>query len=411
MLLLKNIGLLATAEGNSPLRGSKQHEGIKLIKDATVLINDGIIQAVYENGAAPSFSVPVEVIDAQGRLVTAGLVDAHTHLIFGGWRQHEVPLKLRGAGYLEILQAGGGILNTLTATRKATEEELYRKAGAALDEMMRHGVTTVEAKSGYGLNIEDELKQLRVMRDLNEKGGFNVVPTFMAAHAVPPEFKGDPDGYIDFICTQILPKVADEELCEFVDVFCETGVFNVEQSRKMLTYGQAYGFKSKIHADEIDAIGGSVLAGEIGAVSAEHLIAVNDAGIASMAQGGTIACLLPGTSLYLGKDFAPARKFIGAGVPVAVCTDFNPGSCPSNNLQLCMNLAYLRYRMTPEEVLAAVTINAACAVGRGDTLGTVEPGKRADLVLWDAMDLDYLVYRMGSNLARIVIRKGIIVKS
>ena len=410
MLLIKNIGLLATAEGNAPLRGSKQHEGIKLIKNAAVLINDGVIQAVYENGAVPSFSVPVEVINAQGRLVTAGLVDAHTHLIFGGWRQHEVPLKLRGASYLEILQAGGGILNTLTATRQATEEELYRKAGCALDEMLAHGVTTVEAKSGYGLNIEDELKQLRVIRDLKEKGAFNVVPTFMAAHAVPPEFKGDPDGYIEFICTKILPKVADDELCEFVDVFCETGVFDVEQSRKMLTYAQAYGFGTKIHADEIDAIGGSVLAGEIGAVSAEHLIAVDQAGIESMARGGTIACLLPGTSLYLGKDFAPARRFIEAGVPVAVCTDFNPGSCPSDNLQLCMNLAYLRYRMTPEEILAAVTINAACAVNRGDSIGTVEPGKQADLVLWDALDLNYLVYRMGSNLAKLVIRKGIIVK-
>lgn len=399
--------MLATAEGNSPLRGRAQQEGVKLIKNAAVLMNHGVIQAVYENGEEPECE---NVIDAEGRLVTAGLVDAHTHLIFGGWRQHEVPLKLRGASYLEILKAGGGILNTLVATRKASEDELYDRAEKALREMLSMGVTTVEAKSGYGLDIENELKQLRVIRRLNEQGGFGVVPTFMAAHAVPPEFKGDPDGYIEFICTKILPLVADDELCEFVDVFCETGVFDVEQSRKMLTYAEVYGFKTKIHADEIDAIGGSVLAGEIGATSAEHLIAVDDAGIASMAKGGTIACLLPGTSLYLNKDFAPARKFIEAGVPVAVCTDFNPGSCPSNNLQLCMNLAYLKYRMTPEEVLAAVTINAACAVNRGDKLGTVEPGKQADLVIWDACDLDYLVYRMGSNLAKTVIRKGNIVK-
>lgn len=405
--LIKDIGMLATAEGSEPLRGAAQHNGVKILRDAEILINGDTIEAVYGKGEAPSCD---NVIYAGGRLVTAGLVDAHTHLIFGGWRQHEVPLKLRGAGYLEILQAGGGILNTLKATREASEELLYRRAGRALDEMLAHGVTTVEAKSGYGLNVEDELKQLRVIRDLNKQGGFNVVPTFMAAHAVPPEFKGDPDGYIEFVCTKILPKVAEEELCEFVDVFCETGVFDVEQSRKMLTYGQAYGFKAKIHADEIDAIGGSVLAGEIGAVSAEHLIAVDEAGIASMARGGTIACLLPGTSLYLGKEFAPARKFIEAGVPVAVCTDFNPGSCPSDNLQLCMNLAYLKYRMTPEEILAAVTINAACAVNRGDRIGTVEPGKQADLVIWNAEDLDYLVYRMGSNLASMVIRKGIHVK-
>lgn len=407
MLLIKNIGMLATAKGNAPLCGSMQHDGVELRRNCAVLLNGDTVQGVYDNDSAPCCD---EVVDAGGRLVTAGLVDAHTHLIFGGWRQHEVPLKLRGAGYLEILQAGGGILNTLTATRNATEEELYRRAGKVLTEMLIHGVTTVEAKSGYGLNVEDELKQLRVIRRLKEQGSFNVVPTFMAAHAVPPEFKGDPDGYIEFICTEILPKVADDELCEFVDVFCETGVFNVEQSRKMLTYGQAYGFKTKIHADEIDAIGGSVLAGEIGATSAEHLIAVDDAGIASMARGGTIACLLPGTSLYLNKEFAPARKFIEAGVPVAVCTDFNPGSCPSDNLQLCMNLAYLKYRMTPQEILAAVTLNAACAVGRGDIIGTVEPGKQADLVIWDAADLDYLVYRMGSNLAQIVIRKGILLQ-
>lgn len=407
MLLIKNIGILATAEGNEPLRGSAQHAGVKLIPDCAVLVNGDTIQRICPNAEAPECE---NVLDAGGKLVTSGLIDAHTHLIFGGWRQHEVPLKLRGAGYLEILQAGGGILNTLTATRKATEDELYERAEAVLSEMLDHGITAVEAKSGYGLDVENELKQLRVIRRLKEEGGYNVIPTFMAAHAVPPEYKGDPDGYIEFVCREILPRVADDELCEFVDVFCETGVFDVEQSRKMLTYGQAYGFKAKIHADEIDAIGGSVLAGELGAVSAEHLIAADDKGIASMAKGGTIACLLPGTSLYLNKDFAPARKMISAGVPVAICTDFNPGSCPSCDLQLCMNLGYLKYRMTPEEVLAAVTINAACAVGRGETLGTVEPGKQADLVIWNAPDLDYLVYRMGSNLAVKVIRKGNIVK-
>lgn len=407
MLLIKNIGILATAEGNEPLRGSAQHAGVKLIPDCAVLVNGDTIQRICPNAEAPECE---NVLDAGGKLVTSGLIDAHTHLIFGGWRQHEVPLKLRGAGYLEILQAGGGILNTLTATRKATEDELYERAEAVLSEMLDHGITAVEAKSGYGLDVENELKQLRVIRRLKEEGGYNVIPTFMAAHAVPPEYKGDPDGYIEFVCREILPRVADDELCEFVDVFCETGVFDVEQSRKMLTYGQAYGFKAKIHADEIDAIGGSVLAGELGAVSAEHLIAADDKGIASMAAGGTIACLLPGTSLYLNKDFAPARKMISAGVPVAICTDFNPGSCPSCDLQLCMNLGYLKYRMTPEEVLAAVTINAACAVGRGETLGTVEPGKQADLVIWNAPDLDYLVYRMGSNLAEKVIRKGNIVK-
>ena len=260
-LLIKNA-TLATAHGCAPAAGAAQHDTVTVTENAAVLIKDGEICAVYSDGQLPMFEYD-NVIDADGRLVTAGLVDAHTHLIFGGWRQHEVPLKLKGASYLEILQAGGGILNTLKATRAATEDELYDKAAKVLDEMLHHGITTVEAKSGYGLDVENELKQLRVIRRLSEEGGFNVVPTFMAAHAVPPEFAGDPDGYIEFICTKILPKVADDELCEFVDIFCETGVFDVEQSRKMLQYAQIYGFKTKIHADEIDAIGGSVLAGEM----------------------------------------------------------------------------------------------------------------------------------------------------
>ena len=406
-LLIKNA-TLATAHGCTPAAGAAQHDTVTVTENAAVLIKDGEICAVYCSGELPMFEYD-NVIDAGGKLVTCGLVDAHTHLIFGGWRQHEVPLKLKGASYLEILQAGGGILNSLKATRAASEDELYDKAAKVLDEMLHHGITTVEAKSGYGLDTENELKQLRVIRRLAEEGGYNVVPTFMAAHAVPPEFAGDPDGYIEYICTEILPKVADDELCEFVDIFCETGVFDVEQSRKMLQFAQIYGFKTKIHADEIDAIGGSVLAGEMRAASAEHLIAINDAGIESMAKGGTIACLLPGTSLYLGKDFAPARKMVEAGVPVAVCTDFNPGSCPSCNLQLCMNLALLRYKLTPQEVLTAVTLNAACAVNRAEVCGTVEPGKRADIVIWDAPDLDYLVYRMGSNLASTVIKGGKII--
>ena len=348
-----------------------------------------------------------EAVDAGGCLVTPGLVDAHTHLVFGGFRQHELADKLRGKTYLEILAAGGGILSTVRATRAASEEELTAKARAALAEMLTCGVTLCEAKSGYGLSTKEELKQLRVVRELQDSQPVELVSTFLGAHAVPPEYKNDKDGYVRLICEEMLPKVAREGLAEYCDVFCETGVFTVEESRKILEAGLALGLKAKIHADEIDALGGARLAGKLGAVSAEHLIAVTKQGIESMKRGGTIACLLPATSFYLGAEYAPARSFIEAGVPVALATDYNPGSCPSLNLQLVMNLACLKDRMTPEEVLTAVTLNGAAAVGRAGTHGSLEAGKKADLLIWDAEDLDYICYRFGSNLVRTVIKNGL----
>ncbi len=403
MLLIKNIGTLATARGAKPLAGRMQNDGVEMIRDAAVLVNGDRIAAVF--GAGEPLPDAERVFDAEGKLVTAGLTDAHTHLVFGGWRQHEVHLKLRGAGYLEILQAGGGILNTLVATRSASEDELYDRASAFLDEMLMHGITTVEIKSGYGLDAENELKQLRVIKRLINNG-YDVVPTFMGAHAVPPEFAGDADAYVEYLCNTVLPIVAESGLAKYCDAFCETGVFTVEQSRRVLETAKRLGLPSKIHADEIDAIGGSVLAGELNAVSSEHLIAIDSRGVEALAKGGVIACLLPATSFYLNKGYAPARDMIEAGVPVAICTDFNPGSCPSLNLQFCMNLGYLKYRMMPGEILSAVTLNAACAIGLGETHGTVEAGKSADLVVWNAPDIDYLVYRMGSNLVSHIIRKG-----
>lgn len=405
MLLIKNIGLLATPEGNTPRKGEKQGQ-IKKINNAAVLIDDGVIADVTADGKIPECGPETEIIDAGGALVTPGLIDAHTHLVFGGWRAHEVPLKISGASYLEILNAGGGILNTLTNTRKASEEELYERSRGFLAEMLNFGVTTVEMKSGYGLNLEDELKQLRVIRHLSETVPQDIVSTFLGAHAVPDEYAGNADGYIDFLIEKVLPAVKKEKLADFCDVFVESSVFNVEQARRLLKTAQQMGFPSKVHADEIDPIGGSELAGELHAVTAEHLIMTRDSGIKAMAEGGTIACLLPQTSLYLDKPFARARDMISAGVPVALATDFNPGSCPSLNLQLSMNLAYIKYRMYPEEILTGVTLNAACAVGMGDKTGTVEKGKFADLVIWNADELAMLPYRMGSNQAKTVIKKG-----
>lgn len=406
MLLIKNIGLLATPQGNTVRCGKAQGE-IKEYRNASVLVDEsGMIAAIAENGELPEGAENAEILDAGGALVTPGLVDAHTHLVFGGWRAHEVPLKIAGASYLDILNAGGGILNTLVNTRKATEDELFTRSLGFLDEEFNFGVTTVEVKSGYGLNKEAELKQLRVIRRLDAEAKQDVVSTFLGAHAIPDEFKGDPDGYIDYLIDEVLPTVCEEKLADFCDVFTESSVFNVPQSRKLLLAAQKLGLPSKIHADEIDPLGGSELAGEIGAVSAEHLIATKDSGIEAMAKSKTVACLLPQTSLYLGKPFARARDMIEAGVPVAIATDFNPGSCPSLNLQLSMNLGYLRYRLYPEEILTAVTLNAACAIGMGEKVGSAEIGKQADFVIWNTDELPMLFYRMGSNQAKTIIKKG-----
>ena len=408
MLLIHNIALLQTPVGNTSLRGERQGENRKY-RNASVLIDGAQIAAIAEDGALPACPPDTELLDAGGAFATPGWVDSHTHLVFGGWRQHEIPLKLKGAGYLEILQAGGGILDTVRHTRQMSEDELFSRAMGFLDEQLALGVTATESKSGYGLDLANEQKQLRVIRRLNEAHAMDIVPTCMAAHAVPPEFAGRADAYVDLVCNEILPRVAEEGLARYCDVFCETGVFSPEQSRRVLLTASALGLGLKIHADEIDAIGGALLAGELSATSAEHLIATDDAGIDALANGSVSACLLPQTSLYLNKNFARAREMIARGVAVAVASDFNPGSCPSLNLQLSANLAYLRYRMTPEETLTALTLNAACAIGLGDRLGSIEPGKQADLVLWNTDGMEQLCYRMGSNQVKAVVKRGKVV--
>ena len=401
--LIRNIGLLATPEGFCARRGPAQGQ-LRLLKNAWVLAEDGIITAVGQ-GEPPCGAE--QIIDAEGRLATPGLADAHTHLIFGGWRQDELADKLHGVPYLDILARGGGILSTVRATRAATEAELLEKGRRALLEMQRFGVTACEAKSGYGLETETELRQLRVIRQLGQECAMDLAPTLLGAHALPPEYQADREGYLRLLCEEMIPRAAAEGLARFCDVFCEEGVFTAEESRRILLAGKAHGLLPKLHADEIHPIGGSQLAGELGAVSAEHLIVCPEEGMDSMARSGVIACLLPCTSLYLGASFAPARRLVEKGVAIAIATDFNPGSCPCLNLQLAMSLGCLYYRLTPEEVLTAVTLNGAAAMGLAGRLGSVEPGKQCDLALWDAPDLNYLCYRMGSNLCTSVIKNAV----
>lgn len=406
--LIKNIGCLQTPTGSYSHKGSKQGVNEKY-SDAAIAIADGIIEEITEGGKLPQGDFDEE-IDAEGLLVTPGLVDGHTHLIFGGYRQHEIAMKLAGADYLDILRAGGGILDTVRKTRDASVEELYAKAYAFLDEMMDFGVTTCEAKSGYGLDPENEIKMLRVIHALAENHPMDVAATFMGAHAIPPEYEGRGDEYIQMCCEELMPQIRERGLAEFCDIFCEDSVFNAEQSRVYLEKAKELGFSLKIHADEIEAIGGSQLAGELEATSAEHLIAIEEDGMDAMAKGGTTAMLLPATSFYLDKTYAPARRMVEKGIPVAIASDFNPGSCPSLNLQFAINLGSLKYKLTPEEVLTAVTINPACASGRGDQTGTLEKGKQADLVIWNAPDFEMVCYRFGSNLAKHVVKKGELIK-
>lgn len=399
--VLKNIGLLTTPLGNKAKAGREQGEILQL-PNAYIAFENGVILEAGA-GKAPDGDL---VMDAGKRLVTPGLIDPHTHLLFGGWREHELSMKLKGVPYLDILAAGGGILSTVKKTRALSEDALVKKASPVLNGMLRRGVTACECKSGYGLSLTEELKMLRAAKSLNDSQPVELISTLMAAHALPEEYKNDREGYIDLVIDKIIPAVAGEGLAEFCDVFCETGVFTAEECRRILKAGQAVGLKAKCHSDEIDPIGGTEMAGEIGAVSCEHLISCKDSGIEAMARGGTVACCLPATSFYLNAAFAPARKMIEAQVPVAFGSDFNPGSCPCSNLQLAMNIGCYRYKMTPEECLTAVTLNAAAAVNRADRLGSLEKGKQADIALWDADNLDYVLYRLGENLIHQVIKKG-----
>lgn len=423
-LLINNIGLLQTPVGSYSHRGVQQSENLKL-NNASVYIEDGIIRNICGDPSKDSCCVSIDitprgkmpddsqadyVIDAGMKLITPGLVDGHTHMVFGGYRQHEIPMKIKGATYLDILRAGGGILDTVRKTRETSEEDLYTKTAGFLDEMMKLGVTTCEAKSGYGLDLETELKMLRVIEALNENEKTDLVPTFMGPHATPEEYENDSDAYLDMVCDVMLPAVKKQGVAEFCDIFTEDSVFNYEQSKRYMQIAKEMGFKLKIHADEIRAIGGSLLAGEMGAISAEHLISIDEAGLKSMAMSGVTAMCLPATSFYLGADYAPARRMIDMDIPVAAASDFNPGSCPSLNLQFVMNLACIKYKLLPEEVLTAVTINPACAVNRGESVGSLEIGKQGDLVIWDATDMDMLCYRFGSNLVSKVVKRGEIIQ-
>lgn len=395
-LLVHNIGqLILPKESIKPLKGGEMKQ-LSVKQNAAFAIKDGKIAWIGTNDEA-SHIKSKESLDAQQKVVSPGLVDPHTHLVFGGSREKELALKQAGVPYLEILANGGGILSTVEATRKATEEELYEKASFHLNRIISYGVTTMEAKSGYGLDPETELKQLKVVKKLQENNRISIVSTFLGPHAIPPSYKGKEDEFLEEM-VQLLDTIKQENLADFADIFCETGVFTRKQSEYFLQNAKEMGFGLKIHADEIDSLGGTELAVELGATSSDHLVAASDEAIKMLSEGETVAVLLPGTTFYLGKDsYARARKMIDEGAAVALATDFNPGSCVTENLQLIMSLAALKLKMTPEEIWNAVTVNAAFAIGKGEEAGTITIGRNANFVLWDIPNYMYLPYHFGVN--------------
>ncbi|HFU3728939.1 TPA: imidazolonepropionase [Streptococcus suis] len=394
-----------------PLAG-KEMATATILEDGYIAIKDGKILATGTGEPQADLVGPETILlSCQGKVATPGLIDCHTHLVYGGSREHEFAQKLAGVSYLDILANGGGILSTVRATRKADFDTLYQKSYKLLDYMLDHGVTTVEAKSGYGLDWETEKRQLEVVQKLHEDHPIDLVSTFMAAHAIPEEYKGNNQAYLDLIIESMLPRVKEENLAEFCDIFCEQGVFTAEEARSLLTKAKDMGFKLRIHADEIKSIGGVDLAAELGTVSAEHLMVITGQGIDKLSQAKVIGNLLPATTFSLMEDtYAPARKMLDKGMAITLSTDSNPGSCPTANLQFVMQLGSFMMRLTPVEILNAVTINAAYSVDRQTQIGSFHPGKDADISIFDAPNIDFLFYFFATNLTDQVYKKGLCVR-
>lgn len=411
-LIIRNAAELVTVSGFKAKPGQEMsHLGI--IPDGALVIEKGIIVRCGRTAEVLSgidLSL-FEVIDAAGKAVLPGFVDPHTHFIFGGYRAEEFSWRLRGDSYLEIMERGGGIINTVAATRQASPGELFESGKKRLDAMLSFGVTTVEGKSGYGLDHDTEIKQLEVMRALDADHPVDIIRTFLGAHALPTEYRNNAEGFIDFLIEEVLPEIASRNLAEYCDVFCEKGAFSLEQSRRLLWAARERGLGRKLHADEITRLGGAELAAEMGAVSADHLLVASDQGLKAMAEAGVVATLLPGTAFCLKEPYARARFMIDQGLAVALATDYNPGSCFSGSIPLMMALATLYMGMTPEETVSAFTLNAAAAIGRARTIGSLDVGKTGDVVILAFPSLLYLPYHAGINCVEKVIKKGNLVSN
>jgi len=411
-MLLTNIGQLATLAGNSdhPKTGDELGN-LAIIENGAIAIKDGTILAV---GTTKDVISQIDeepnlpAIEFPGMFAMPGLVDSHTHLIFGGFRENDFAMKLAGKTYMEILEAGGGILNTLRATRQASRKDLCQSAFSYGESMLASGTTTVEVKSGYGLSRDGEVKMLQAAGDLSNRLPMGITRTFLGAHAVPPEYEGKTNDYVNVVIDEMIPAVAELEIAEFCDVFCEKGVFDIEQSQRILLAAKEAGMKLKVHADEIVQLGGAKLAAEVGAVSADHLLMASDEGLEAMLKAGTIATLLPATAFSLNTAYARARYMIEMGLPVALATDFNP-NCANESLFFTIALATYKMKMTAREAISATTINGAHALDKGHEIGSLEPGKRADILILECPNPEFLTWRFGVNLVHTVIANGQVV--
>lgn len=402
-MLLKNIRELVTFQGTQAIPGNDPDKAL-ILNNVDVRIRDGKISEI-----GTDLTGEEEVIDCSGFTATPGYVDSHTHFIFGGNRENEYRMRLAGASYVEIMEAGGGIANSVKHTREASLADMVASGRQRLMGFIEHGVTSLEGKSGYGLDLSTELRQLEAMKVLQDESPLTIVPTFMGAHEIAPEYKGKPREYLQYILDFVLPAVADQRIAKFVDIFTEKGVFEIDDSRYFLEQVKRAGYPIRIHADEIAPIDGAVLAGEVGAVTADHLLRISSEGIEALKQAGTIAGLLPLTAFSLKAEYAPARKLLDAGVPVSLATDYNPGSCHSFSLPLLIALSTIYMKMSMLEVLCGLTINPAASLGLADQVGTIEVGKQADILLHRAPNLNFIPYHFGVNTVELVIKDGSII--
>ncbi len=409
MIIRHASQLVCVAEHGERTKTKLGARDLSVIQNGAVVIHDERIQWVGHSSDLPPIPPDAEVLDATGKIVLPGFIDSHTHLVYAGTREDEFEQRLQGRTYQEIAAGGGGINATVQQVRKASKKELKESTRRRLHRLLSFGVTAVEIKSGYGLNLKDELKCLEVVAELNQEGPWELVATFLGAHAVPSEFRDKREGYVRLILDEMLPEVAQRGLAQFCDVFCEEGAFTLEETERILIRASELGLRGKIHADELSPLGGAELAGRLGAISADHLLCITEAGIETLSRSQTVATLLPGTAFFLGLDYAPARELIQAGVPVALASDCNPGTCPTENLPLIGSLACTQMKMLPAEVVSALTLNAAAALDRSDRLGSIEVGKQADLIICDVPDYRQLFYHFGVSHVWRVIKRGRVV--
>lgn len=410
--IIKNIKELLTLKGPNRPRYGKEMSELGIMNNISIAINEGKIIDIASLQDLMNKYEATQTIDASNYVVIPGFVDPHTHPVFVNTRENEFEMRIMGKSYVEISQSGGGILSSIKAVREASEEELFNLAKKRIMKMIEYGTTTLEAKSGYGLTTESEIKMLRVIKQLQEELPIDIVATLMGAHEIPQEYRHDREAYIRLMEDEMMPEVKRQDLAEYVDIFTEAHVYGIEESRRILKKAKELGFKIRMHADEIEAIGGAELAGELNAVSADHLGACSDEGIKAMKEGGTVAVLLPATLFSLrSKTYARARDMISQELPVAIATDYNPGSCNCDSMQFAITLSCLQMAMTPAESICAATFNAACSIERNDIIGSVEIGKQADLIFLEIPSYRFIPYHFGSNNVSKVMKKGRLVYS